>query len=78
MVFLIKGAKKMKSRCDFNFVDAANGIKKACGFAICEVTPTTDGADLKVIKIILKKLIARNPNYDNLELIILNHCNFIK
>lgn len=68
----------MKSRCDFNFADLNNGIKKACGFAICEVTPTTDGADLKVIKIILKKLIARNPNFDDLELIILNNCNFIK
>ena len=68
----------MKSRSEFNFTDLKNGIKKACGFAICEVTPTTDGADLKVIKIILKKLIARNPNYDDLELIILNHCNFIK
>ena len=68
----------MKSRCDFNFLDANNRIQKACGFAICEVTPTENGADLKVIKIILKKLIARNPNYDDLELIILNHCNFIK
>ena len=68
----------MKSRCDFNFSDITNGIKKACGFAICEVTPTPDGADLKVIKIALKKLIARNPNYDDLELIILNHCNFIR
>ena len=68
----------MKSRCDFNFADLNNGIKKACGFVICEVTPTTDGADLKVIKIILKKLIARNPNFDDLELIILNNCNFVK
>ena len=68
----------MKSRCDFNFSDETNGIKKACGFAICEVTPTESGADLKVIKIALKKLIARNPNFDDLELIILNHCNFIE
>ena len=68
----------MKSRCDFNFADVACGIKKACGFAICEVTPTESGADLKVIKIILKKLVARNPNYEDLELVILNHCNFIK
>jgi len=68
----------MKSRCDFNFSDVTNGIKKACGFAICEVTPTADGADLKVIKIILKKLIARNPGFDNLEQVIMNHCSFIK
>ena len=68
----------MKSRCEFNFSDVTNGIKKACGFAICEVTPTTDGADLKVVKIILKKLVARNPNYDDLEQVILNHCSFIK
>ena len=68
----------MKSKCDFNFSDVTNGIKKACGFAVCEVTPTESGADLKVIKIILHKLIAKNPNYDDLELIILNHCNFIK
>jgi hypothetical protein len=68
----------MKSRCDFNFSDVTNGIKKACGFAICEVTPTERGADLKVIKIALKKLIARNPNYDYLEQVILNHCDFIK
>jgi hypothetical protein len=68
----------MKSRCDFNFSDVTNGIKKACGFAICEVTLTENGADLKVIKIALKKLIARNPNYDDLEQVILNHCDFIK
>lgn len=68
----------MKSRCEFNFSDVTNGIKKACGFAICEVTPTESGADLKVIKIILKKLIARNPKYDDLEQVILNHCSFIK
>ena len=66
----------MKSRCNFDFTD--NGIKRACGFVTCEVTPTTDGADLKVIKIILKKLIARNPDYDNLEQVIMNHCSFIK
>ena len=68
----------MKSRSEFNFTDVTNGIKKACGFAICEVTPTESGADLKVIKIILKKLIAKNPNYDDLEQVILNHCSFIK
>ena len=68
----------MKSRCDFNFSDLNNGIKKACGFVICEVTPTTDGADLKVIKVILYKLIARNPNWDNLEQVIMNHCSFIR
>ena len=68
----------MKSKCIFNFSDVTNGIKKACGFAVCEVTLTESGADLKVIKIALKKLIARNPNYDNLEQIILNHCDFIK
>jgi hypothetical protein len=68
----------MKSKCIFNFSDVTNGIKKACGFAICEVTPTESGADLKVIKIALKKLIARNPNYDDLEQVILNHCDFIK
>ena len=68
----------MKSKCIFNFSDVTNGIKKACGFAVCEVTPTTDGADLKVVKIALKKLIARNPNYDDLEQVILNHCSFIK
>ena len=67
----------MKSRCDFNFSDVTNGIKKACGFVICEVTPTTDGADLRVIKVILHKLIARNPDYDNLEQVIMNHCSFI-
>ena len=68
----------MKSRSEFNFTDLTNGIKKACGLAICEVTPTESGADLKVIKIILKKLIATNPDYDNLEQVIMNHCNFIK
>lgn len=68
----------MKSKCIFNFSDVTNGIKKACGFVICEVTPTESGADLKVIKIALKKLIARNPNYDDLEQVILNHCSFIK
>lgn len=68
----------MKSRSEFNFTDLTNGIKKAYGFVICEVTPTTDGADLKVIKIILKKLIAKNPDYDNLEQVIMNHCSFIK
>ena len=36
------------------------------------------GADLKVIKIILKKLIATNPDFDNLEQVIMNHCSFIK
>ena len=68
----------MKSKCDFNFSDVTNGIKKACGFAVCEVTPTESGADLKVIKIILHKLIAKNPNYEDLEQVILNHCSFIK
>ena len=68
----------MKSRCDFNFSDVTNGIKKACGFAVCEVTPTESGADLKVIKIILHKLIAKNPNYEDLEQVILNHCSFIR
>lgn len=68
----------MKSRSEFNFTDLTNGIKKAYGFAICEVAPTTDGADLKVIKIILKKLIATNPDFENLEQVIINHCSFIK
>ena len=68
----------MKGRSEFNFTDLTNGIKKAYGFAICEVTPTTDGADLKVIKIILKKLIATNPDFENLEQVIINHCSFIK
>ena len=68
----------MKSRSEFNFTDLTNGIKKAYGFAICEVTPTTDGADLKVIKIILKKLIATNPDFEKLEQLAIQNCKVLR
>ena len=66
-------------RADFDFKDEKNGIKHCTGYVLCEdVTPTEYGCDFKVHSVIIKKLIAKNPDFEKLEQLAIQNCKVLR
>jgi hypothetical protein len=62
-------------RAYFDFKDEKNGIKHCTGYVVCEdVTPTEYGCDFKVHSVVIKKLIAKKPDFEKLEQLAIQNC----
>ena len=66
-------------RADFDFKDEKNGIKHCTGYVLCEdVIPTDYGCDFKIHSIVIKKLIAKNPDFEKLEQLAIQNCKVLR
>jgi hypothetical protein len=62
-------------RADFDFKDEKNGIKHCTGYVVCyDVEQKEYGCDFKVHSVIVKKLIAKNPDFEKLEQLAIQNC----
>lgn len=62
-------------RADFDFKDEKNGIKHCTGYVVCKDVVMTDyGCDFKVHSVVIKKLIAKNPNFEIVEKLAIQNC----
>jgi hypothetical protein len=66
-------------RADFDFKDEKNGIKHCTGYVVCkDVIPTEYGCDFKVDSVIVKKLIAKKPDFELIEKLAIQNCKVLK
>ena len=66
-------------RADFDFKDEENGIKHCTGYVVCyDVEQKDYGCDFKVDRIIIKKLIATNPDFEKLEQLAIQNCKVLR
>ena len=66
-------------RADFDFKDEKNGIKHCTGYVICKDVVMTDyGCDFKVHSVVIKKLIAKNPDFEKLEQLAIQNCKVLR
>ena len=66
-------------RADFDFKDEKNGIKHCTGYVVCYDEVMTDyGCDFKVHSVIIKKLIAKNPDFEKLEQLAIQNCKVLR
>lgn len=66
-------------RADFDFKDEKNGIKHCTGYVVCkDVIPTEDGCDFKVHSVVVKKLIAKKPDFELIEKLAIQNCKVLK
>ena len=66
-------------RADFDFKDEKNGIKHCTGYVVCyDVEQKDYGCDFKIDRIIIKKLIAKNPDFDKLEQLAIQNCKVLR
>ena len=65
-------------RADFDFKDEKNGIKHCTGYVVCKDVEQKDyGCDFKVDRIIIKKLIATNPDFEKIEQLAIQNCKIL-
>lgn len=67
----------MTIRADFSFSDDAQKIKMCKGHIIGEFTPTEEGGNFRPDKIIILKLIAKNPDFRKIEELAIQHCKVL-
>ena len=66
-------------RADFDFKDEKNGIKHCTGYVVCyDVEQKEYGCDFKVDRIIIKKLIATNPDFEKIEQLAIQNCKVLR
>ena len=66
-------------RADFNFKDEKNGIKHCTGYVICyDVVMTDYGCDFKVDSVVIKKLIAKKPDFELIEKLAIQNCKVLR
>ena len=65
-------------RADFDFKDEKNGIKHCTGYVVCyDVKQKTYGCDFKIDRIVIKKLIATNPDFEKIEQLAIQNCKIL-
>ena len=66
-------------RADFDFKDEKNGIKHCTGYVVCyDVEQKDYGCDFKIDRIIIKKLIAKKPDFEKLEQLAVQNCKVLR
>ena len=66
---------KIYIRADFDFKSEKDGIKHCTGYVVCEnVQVTENGSTFGVHSIIIKKLIAKNPDFEKVEALAIQNC----
>ena len=66
-------------RADFDFKDEKNGIKHCTGYVVCkDVEQKEYGCDFKVHSVVIKKLIAKNPDFEKLEQLAIQNCKVLR
>ena len=66
-------------RADFDFKDEKNGIKHCTGYVVFyDVVQKDYGCDFKIHSIIIKKLIAKNPDFELIEKLAIQNCKVLK
>ena len=66
-------------RADFDFKDEKNGIKHCTGYVVCKDVVMTDyGCDFKVHSVVVKKLIAKKPDFELIEKLAIQNCKVLK
>ena len=63
-------------RADFDFESEADGIKRCVGYVICkDVTLSENGGyTFGVDSVVLQKLIATKPDFENIEMLAIKNC----
>ena len=74
----IKTGTKIKAlfRADFDFESEANGIKRCAGYVLCKDVVLTEngGYTFGVDSVVLQKLIATRPDFENIEMLAIKNC----
>ena len=63
-------------RADFDFESEADGIKRCVGHVICKDVVLTEkgGYTFSVHSVVLQKLIATRPDFENIEHLAIKNC----
>lgn len=65
-------------RADFDFKSEKDKIKRCTGFVVCyDVEQKDYGCDFKIDRIIIKKLIATNPDFEKIEQLAIQNCRLL-
>lgn len=64
-------------RADFDFTAKTQGIGHCKGYVIGKFTPTAEGGNFKPENVIIKKLIANNPDFEVIEKLAIQNCKVI-
>ena len=66
-------------RADFDFKSEKDKIKHCTGYVVCyDVVQKDYSCDFKVHSVIIKKLIAKNPDFDKLEQLAIQNCKVLR
>ena len=66
-------------RADFDFKSEKDKINHCTGYVVCkDVVMTEYGCDFKVHSVVIKKLIAKNPDFDKLEQLAIQNCKVLR
>ena len=63
-------------RADFEFESEKDGIKKCAGYVICKDVQIQESGcyTFGVHSVVIKKLIAKKPDFDKINAMAINHC----
>lgn len=67
----------MTIRADFDFDDASQNIKVCKGYVIGDFTPTSEGGNFRPEKVILEKLVAKHPDFKQIEQMAIQKCKVL-
>lgn len=65
-------------RADFDFRSEKDKINHCTGYVVCyDVVQKEYGCDFKVDRIVIKKLIANNPDFEKIEKLAIQNCKVL-
>ena len=69
---------KTMLRADFDFRSEKDKINHCTGYVVCyDVVQKEYGCDFKVDRIVIKKLIANNPDFEKIEQLAIQNCKVL-